>query len=293
MINLRKYRKYSMLIGFFSLFLSYGAFADKKKEESAPEFTCEKNYKIPSKISRSDVYKGMPFNQGEVSKYELRYFGALAGYGTISVKKPTKYNGLWHRVFHAEASTGDWYKLIFVANDSLSSVSQPWDFGIAKFYMKQDEGKLFSKRLLRKKWLDFDHKNCKVQERTEEKGKADQESTYDLKPGSIDTLSILFYVRTLNFELGKKIRAPVYSSEKNWFVELEPLQFEKIKTDAGEFDTVKMKVQTYIGDDLEQKGDVFMWIDRLTPSRPIVRIEGEVKMGSVKLELVDFKPGQK
>ena len=114
-----------------------------------------------------------------------------------------------------------------------------------------------------------------------------------MKAGSIDTLGILFYVRTVNFEIGKKIKAPVYSSEKNWFIELEPLQFEKIKTDAGEFDTVKMKVQTYIGDDLEQKGDVYMCIDRATPERPVVRIEGEVKMGSVKLELVDFKPGQR
>ena len=260
--------------------------ADKK------EFVCPP-YKIPKKIKRSEVYSGMPFRQGESSRYELRYFGALAGYGAVTVKKPTKFRGLWHRVFQADASTGDWYKLIFVAHDTISAVTQPWDQGIAKFYMKQDEGKFFSKRFFRKKWLEFDHKNCKVTERIADKGKDEKNSEFDLAPGSMDTLGALFQIRTMDFKVGEKKKAPVYSSEKNWFIELEALAFEQIKTDAGTFDTVKLKVQTYIGEELEQKGDVYMWIDRKTPDRPLVRVEGKVKIGTVKLELVEFKPGRR
>lgn len=258
------------------------------------KFQCPPGYKTPKRVKRSDVYRGMPFGQGETAKYELRYFGALAGYGTVRVKKPIKHNGQWHRVFHAEAATGDWYKLIFVAHDVISSVNQPWDFGVAKFYMKQDEGKLFGKRTQQKKWIEFDHKNCKASERLEKQGQANvDEKAVDFMPKSVDTIGALFYIRTLDFEIGKKQRAPVYSSEKNWYMELDPVKFERIKTQAGEFDTVKVKVQTYIGDVLEQKGDVYAWLDRKSPERPLVRIEGDVKIGTIKLELVDFKSGKR
>ena len=260
-------------------------------DAGAIAFDCAKSRKdAPAAIARSDVYKDVPFGAGEKARYELRYFGTLVGYGFFEVRKPIKYDGVWHRSFHAEAKTGDWYKLIFIAHDKLNAISRPKDFGIRRFYMEQDEGKIFAKRFRQKKWLDFDHSKCKVVEKIEVAGKAKTEKTFDFMPGGIDTLAAMYRMRVLNFQIGKTEKIPVYSSEKNWWLEMTPVKEEKVKTPAGEYKAMKVRLKTFLGKDLQQKGDLFAWIDIESSHRPMVKIEGEIKIGRVVLNLVEFQP---
>lgn len=245
---------------------------------------------VPS-LARSESYKGVPFQAGESATYEVFYGGMLAGTGDLEVKPAIKFKGAWHRQFHAHARTGEWYKLIFVAEDKVQSISRPWDFGIAKFYMEQDEGKLFGSRLVQKKWLDFDHDGCKVAEKVWKPSKADELSSSDLNRGAIDALGAVFKLRTFNYQVGKTERFMVYTDTKNWWLEAQPIAREKVTVKAGTFDAMKLKLQTYLGKDLQQKGEVFVWIDQGTPSRPLVQIKGDIKIGSVWLELASFSPG--
>ncbi len=99
-------------------------------------------------------------------------------------------------------------------------------------------------------------------------------------------------MRTIKLEVGKPVRAPVYTSEKNWWLEVSPLKIEKIKVPAGTFKAMKVQLQTFIGKEMQQKGDVFAWIAVDHPARPIVQIEGEIKIGSVWLKLQKLKPGK-
>lgn len=222
----------------------------------------------------------------------MRYMGALAGYGNLEVKPPEKLNNRWHRVFHGEAKTGDWYKLIFVGHDKIMAVSQPWDFGIAKFYMEQDEGKLFGSRLRQKKWLEFDHVNCKAQERIWQPEKPEKNESADFARGGVDSLGVAYFLRSLNYTVGKLERVPVYTSQKNWYLEANPIAKEIVEVPAGKFEAVKLKLQTYIGKELQQKGDVYCWIATNVPERPIVAIQADIKIGSVWLKLNKFTPGR-
>ena len=247
--------------------------------------------KIPE-IGKADVYANTPFKAGEEAVYELTWAGATAGYGTLDVRSARKHKDVWHRVFHAAASTGDWFKMIFVAKEEIESVSRPWDFGISKFYMDQNEGKFLSKPFVQKKWLDFDHEKCKVTERTAQKGKDEKVGTFDLSYGANDALGVLFNLRTKNYKLGQKERVLVYTSEKNWYLEAEPVAFEEITVPAGVYKTVKLKLQTFIGKDLQQKGEVYMWIGTDTADKPLVQIQGEIKIGSIWIKLHKYKNGK-
>ena len=60
---------------------------------------------------------------------------------------------------------------------------------------------------------------------------------------------------------------------------------------AGTFKAVKLKLQTFIGKDLQQKGDVWAWIAAEHPGRPLVQIQGEIKIGSVWIKLHRLKTG--
>jgi len=252
---------------------------------------CPKNPPEPPKVARSDVYKDVPFKSGEVAEYELRYMGALAGYGKLEVRPPQLFNDRWMRSFFVDAKTGDWYKLIFVAHDTVSALSRPWDFGIAKFYMSQDEGKMFGSRFSQDKWLEFDHKKCKTYERVTQPGKKEDRQEFDLQPGAIDALGAAFWLRIRDYKLNKTERAPIYTSEKNWYLDATPVAFEKLNVPAGEFETVKLKLQTFLGKELQQKGDVYVWIATKTPQKQLVKIEGDIKIGSVKLILNKYQAG--
>lgn len=240
-------------------------------------------------INEKDVYHGQPFYPGEKASYEVHYFGVLVGYGHLEVRNPVKFGNKWLRHFIAHASTGDWYRAIFVAKDYAMAYSSPHDYAIKKFYIKQDEGKMFGKRFIQEKWLTFDHENCEVSETVKTPEKPLKLEKAELSPGAIDALGVIYKIRTLDFQVGKMEKLLVYSSQKNWWLEAKPLAIEQIEVPAGTFTAFKLKLQTYIGKELQQKGDVHAWIAAEHPNRPLLKLEGEIKVGNVVMELKSFK----
>ena len=260
------------------------------------------------KVSRSAVYQGVPFQPGEEVRYELSY-GSLAvhvGYGTMRVGKPLKHSVMikskdgkvseekrWHRVFQVEAQTGDWYKAIFEANDKLQAFSKPWDFGISHFYISEDHDKPFSARTYREKWLDFKHPGCEVfeKERIHHKNQT-KTKTHALMPGAVDALGAVYRLRTIDYKNRPNTKFVVYTSGQNWWLDARVVGFPKLKTKIGEFDSVQLKVATSLGDDLEQKGAIDIWIATSHPQRPLLKVAGEAKFGEFALNIDQFRKGR-
>jgi len=258
-------------------------------------------------LPRADTYKDMPFQSGEEARYILKYglVKVHVGYGFLRVQPPTKQivsvarmNGAlvkeprWHRVFAAEAYTGDWYKMIFAGHDKMQAFSRPWDFGVTKFYISQNEEKPFVRRYHAEKWLDFDHVNCRVTERmVDHKKKREITDEHFLQPSADDALGAVYKLRTFNYQLNKTERVLVYTSEKNWWLEATPLALEEVKTAFGTHKAYKLAVKTYLGKELQQRGKLFVWIAADHPNHPMLRVEGEVTFGSVYLELDRYTPG--
>jgi hypothetical protein len=244
----------------------------------------------PKDFLRADVYKDVPYKSGESSTYHVSWMGMHAGSGTIEVQNPQKHNGIWHRVFHVDGRTGDWFKGIFVAHDEATAFVRPWDSGVSKFYIEQQEGTLLGRPFVQKKWLDFDHDKCKVKEKVSVPDKPDEINEHDVQYAAIDAIGAAFKLRTYRYTVGKAEKFLVYTSEKNWFLEAIPLSIEDITVQAGTFKATKLKLQTYLGKDLQQKGDVFVWVANQEP-RQLVQIQGEIKVGSVMMRLMQYQPG--
>ncbi len=260
--------------------------------KNSKEEECLKPKSVEKPRSRSQVYADVPFKPGEKAVYEVFYLGALVGYGTLSVRSPIKLKGVYQRSFHAEAQTGDWYSAIFVAKDKIQAIVRP-DYAVTKVYTKQDEGALFGSRFIQDKWLDYDHDNCEVSVRVKKVGKPEKNEKYFLQYGAQDALSAAYRLRTFAYKLGVVEKFLVYTSEKNWWLEAKPIAIETIKVPGGTFEAHKLKLQTYLGQDLQQKGDVYVWIATSKhPGRPMVKVSGEIKIGSVDIILKSFKGGR-
>ena len=83
----------------------------------------------------------------------------------------------------------------------------------------------------------------------------------------------------------------VYTSEKNWWLDAEPVKRETLTVPAGTFETVKLKLTTYLGKDLQQKGEIHLWIATSTKERHFVQLQAEIEVGSVWAKLSKFEPG--
>lgn len=262
--------------------------------------------KVP-KWSRSKSYEGVPFKPGEEARYELKYSALKVhvGYGYLRVGKPVKHEipvaseesgfkaeNLWHRSFSVEAYTGDWYKAIFQAHDKLLAYSQPWSFAVSKFYISEDHDKAFGKRTKREKWLDFNHVNCMVTEKEVNHTKKREKTQLNpIAPGAVDALGAAYKLRTLTYELNKPQKFIVYTSEKNWWLEALPVKLETVETKLGKITAHKLKVSTSLGQDLEQKKAISVWIADKHPQRIMLKVEGEANFGSFYLKLDQYKAG--
>ncbi|MFK7872184.1 MAG: DUF3108 domain-containing protein [Oligoflexales bacterium] len=239
-------------------------------------------------MNTEEVYSGVPFKQGEVSTYEVHYAGILVGYGDILVLPPVYHDKGWLRVFEARTRTAEWYRAIFEAKDLARGWNRPQDFGVVKFKVQQDETSASISQLLQEKWLSFDHSQCEVKETIKKNENPLKRSAFELQPGAASSLGSVFKMRTMPLKIGTTERILVFSSGKNWWLEGKVKNRETITTPAGTYDTVKLKLQTYIGKDLQQKGEVYAWIADKHPNRPLVMMTGDIKLGRVKVTLHNF-----
>ena len=241
---------------------------------------------------REKVYQSMPFYSGEEAKYSVDYMGVSVGSGKLNVHPPIFYKKNWFNFFTVTAETDTWYESFFRAKDYAKAYSQASDFAVLFFHLEQDEESLFGKPFKKKKSLEFLTERCQVEESILTNEKKESRSR-KLKPGAIDALSAIYKLRTLSYKLNKTERFLVYTSEKNWWLEATPEALEDLEVPAGKYRAWKLKLQTYLGKDLQQKGDVYVWIAKSSPNRPLIRVDGNIKIGTVRLEMTSFTPGKR
>ncbi len=263
--------------------------ADTKSSISS--YQCPQSPPNHWSVGYEETYQNMPFQVGEKAIYKIWFIGLLAGHFVMEVKKPVKRNGIWHMHFFSELKSDRSYESFFRVNDSMTSYSGPVDFRISKFSFKQDEWSLISDHVRQIKHLEFDHENCRVRELVYINEKETQKQEFELHYGAKDSLGMIYYLRSLSYKIGRQERTLVYSSKKNWWLEATPVAKETIAISAGKFNTIKLKLLTYIGKDLQQQGDLHIWIAE-TRNRPVVKIQGKLAIGSLLFELMEYQEGR-
>ncbi|CAK0769715.1 conserved hypothetical protein [Gammaproteobacteria bacterium] len=253
------------------------------------ENSCTPPANVP--ISEEQVYRGLPYAPGERAEYAVSYMGLPTGYARLEVRPAQLYDGLWHQVYAADARTGNWYRLIFIGHDSILTYSRPPAGTASHYLLDQDEGKMLGKRIRRHTEVHFDRGQCTATETIQESGKGAQVEQIVVDSGVLDTLSATFRLRTFDYQPGMTVRIPAYSSHKSWWLEAEALAQEQVEVPAGTFSTIKLRLHTYLGDALQQKGDLQVWIAVDRPERPMVQVNAEVRIGALQLELTRFRPG--
>lgn len=231
-----------------------------------------------------------PFNPGDRALYDVTYFGTIAGTFELKVL-PYKYISN-REVFHlyAFAQTASIFSLFYRLSDVAESfmdreslVSHKFSLKLNESWQLRDMVELYDQAKNKMYyWQYLDHVK---------KGKSQNKFDADIKEYTQDVMSAVFYLRTLQLDIGKTYIFPVVSNGKPWEVEAEVVRKETLVTKAGDFPSIVIKPRTKFEGVLQNTGDMFIWLSD-DEHRSILKIDGKVKIGSVIVYLREIEYGK-
>lgn len=243
----------------------------KTRKERAKKASAPPAPAIPSRRPAVD-----PFRQGEKVTFDVSWLKTTAGELILEVL-PLKYiEG--RRVYHfrGTARTTSLVASFYRADDFVESFVDYEGLYPYKFILHGDETKHIRDNLelydhLKGKqyvYIKDDRLNGDVKE---EKG------IKDLTPFSQDTLSALFYLRTLDMKKDRPVVIPVATSGHMSDFTLTWVGNEEVKTKAGRFNARKIKVHVHYKREKKYGENVFWVTD--DDRRLIVKFEMKVRIG--------------
>jgi hypothetical protein len=208
--------------------------------------------------------------------FDLTWTGLKAGTSTLEI---INYKGQTKII--STARSDDWVSLFYKVDDRIESIMKntqaPSLIGLPENYrIKLREG-----RHRRDKEVIFDHANLQaafIDHLDSEK------KTYKIQESTLDPLSGFYYIRAMNFEVGKSVYVDIFDSKKLWNVEVQVLRKEKIKTRLGEFNTVVIKPLMKSEGIFNRKGDMYIWLTDDLKRIP-VKMQTKVAVGSITATL--------
>ncbi len=289
---MNKASKFKWLADFFLSASLLSSFFSVTAAPATPPEHCPSAMTGSSKrVVKTAVYKGMPYGAGEVAHYAAYWSGIHAGDHTMRVLEPVLREGEWHQVFTSEAITGDWFNGIYIARYLTQAYSQAGTFAASWFHGSEYRKPPLFSEFKEDKLFSFSQLACTALEEIQTNEKPKEHETHFLERGATDVLSGFYKLRTAAFELHKPVAILAYSSAKNWTLQAEPVLFETLSLPIGKIEAVKLKMHTYMGKELQQKGDVYSWIATKHPNHPLLQVEGKVKWGSIRMFLDRYTPG--
>lgn len=235
----------------------------------------------PEKPANNVKTANHAFVSGERLTYVVSWSKILkAGTASMEVKEEKTAEG--RRVYRliSTAKSAGIVSLFYPVADTVQSVLDAEELYSLSYTLNQRHGK-------RKKYraMTFDHANAVVQVTTNNTEKA----TYSIPARIQDSLSSLYYVRTReDLADGKAIFVDVHDSGKNWSVEMQILGKEKIKTPAGEFNTIKVKTYPKYEGVFQNKGEIFVWFTDDARKIPVF-MKSTIAIGSIVAALTEMQ----
>ncbi len=230
-----------------------------------------------------------PFVVGEVIKHSVSYFGAQAGTLTMETRPFVEVNNRKSYNFYLGLKTSSLFSKFYSVDDFIETYVDYEDLVPHVFKLTvRESGKLAQANSY------FDHKNLKAQfwekKYTKKNGEEEKTQKWDILPYSQNAFSSIFYMRVFKWEVGKKYSFRVADDEKNIIFDGTVLQKEKLSTDAGEFDAIKIKASIVSRGSLSQSGNLFIWISD-DDRKMLLRLEAEIKIGKIVSEIIEYKSG--
>lgn len=230
-----------------------------------------------------------PFRVGEKVIHSVRFFTAEAGTLTLEVLPFSEVNNKKSYHFQIGLQTSRLFSSVYSVEDIVDTYLD-FENLIPQVYKMsiRESGKLAQAQGY------FNHESLKSnyweKKYTKKNGEENIKKSWDLLPFSQNAFSSIFYMRIFNWKIGKEYSFRVSDDEKNVAFKASAIAKEKIKTEAGEFNTIKIKADITSRGALTTSHPLFLWISD-DERKLILRIEADIKIGSLISEVIEIQKG--
>jgi hypothetical protein len=224
----------------------------------------------------------LAFKPGEILQYEVSWAKAVAGSAVMAVQEEKLADGKPVLTFVLFGKSSGLVDKLFSVNDIVKSVFDPESMQSLSYTIMESVG---NRKRIRS--LVFDPEGNTVVDRLNN----DPPRTIAVPDQVQDGLASLYYLRTRsNFEVGNVFVIDVHDGGKSWAVEVHTLGRERVKTEAGEFATIKVKTRPLHEGVFQNKGEVYLWLTDDSRKVPVI-MKSKIKIGSFVFKLKDMKMG--
>lgn len=231
-----------------------------------------------------------PFPVGETHIWNVGYLGFSAGTAIAKIESHKYINNRKVYHLHGTAKSSSIMNLFYSLDDIVESFIDFEGFFTHRFHMILDETKQKRDSIEIHNienmsvfwWSRLNHA---------EKGFIEKKETHPITPYTQDMFSALFYLRTLHLHDGKVAKFPIAVEGKELEAEVEVVRHEECHTVVGKRRCAVLKPETKLQGVLQKTADNFIWITD-DDQRLIVKIEANVKIGSIAVTLEKYEPGQ-
>jgi hypothetical protein len=208
--------------------------------------------------------------------YDVSWTGLSAGTTVQEVSG----NGDELRIVSTTRSNG-WMNAFYSIDDRTESIisrGQGSDFGTPKSYRE----KLKEGRYRAQKEARFDPESLKVETKDLIKK---TEKTEAIGPRTFDSLSVIYYIRSMDLEPGKTLHVNIYDCKRLWKSEVQVLRREEIDTPVGRFKTLVVHPVLHAEGFKGKPADVTVWVTDDALRIP-VKMSTKMKVGRINANLV-------
>ena len=232
-----------------------------------------------------------PIWVGEKLTLDVSWLGLSAGEATLETLPFKSIND--RKVYHIKgtALNSKLVSLIYGFNDTIETFMDFEGLFSHRFHTVLDESaqsrdclELYdSEKQQTYFWSRWNHKK---------RGYSETKQFFPMTPLAQDSLSALYYIRTLPLKDGGEYFFPVVSEGKTWEGSIKVIRREVIDTPLGKMKTIVVKPETKYQGILQKTGDSFVWLtddDR----HYLVHLEAKIKIGYVVANIMKVEPGEK
>ncbi len=231
-----------------------------------------------------------PFRVGEEVVHQVNYFKLAAGEMRLRVEPFRFVNGRKSYNLVSEAETGSWFASIYTVKDRVQTfldyeLMVPWVY----FLDVKESSHIKST----KTYFDFNRLQANFWEKkySKKSGHEEKKLQWEILPFSQNVFSALYYLRLFAYEDGKEYSFRVADDEKNLIFKFKVLRREVLDTEIGAMPAIVVKPTITSRGAFKQQGELLIWLSD-DDRKFLLRVESDIKIGTVVSEVIRLNPGQ-
>lgn len=218
----------------------------------------------------------LSFAKREKVVYEGGWGFIKAGFGIIEAKIDRKNAEL---IITGKAVTNNFTSAFFKVRDYVRGVVD-----LKGFYPYFFEQHIRENRYKKSSWAIYDHEKGKIYSNRKKK-----KSEYDAKPFSHNYMSLLYYLRTLDFTLNDTFSISCFVHGKEHPIFFKVLKREDVKVTAGTFRCLKVQPRLVgEGRNFNKRDKMYLWFTD-DEHRMLVKGKSKIALGYISAELLYYE----